>query len=139
VLKQYGYTSKQDKVYLQCFDAAELKRIKTELEPKMGMNLNLVQLIAYTDWNETQEKQPDGKWVNYSYDWMFKPGAMKQIAQYADGIGPDYHAGGGRLNAGPREADGDGERGACQQDAGASVYRACRPAAAVCHGRESAL
>jgi glycerophosphoryl diester phosphodiesterase len=36
-------------------------------------------------------KQPDGKWVNYSYDWMFKPGAMKQIAQYADGIGPDYH------------------------------------------------
>lgn len=91
VLKQYGYTSKKDKVYLQCFDAAELKRIKTELEPKRGMDLNLVQLIAYTDWNETQEKQPDGTWVNYSYDWMFKPGAMKQIAQYADGIGPDYH------------------------------------------------
>lgn len=91
VLKQYGYTSKKDKVYLQCFDAAELKRIKTELEPKRGMDLNLVQLIAYTDWNETQEKQPDGKWVNYNYDWMFKPGAMKQIAQYADGIGPDYH------------------------------------------------
>lgn len=91
VLKHYGYTSKKDKVYLQCFDAAELKRIKTELEPKRGMDLNLVQLIAYTDWNETQEKQPDGKWINYSYDWMFTPGAMKQIAQYADGIGPDYH------------------------------------------------
>ena len=28
VLKEYGYTSKQDKVYLQCFDANELKRIK---------------------------------------------------------------------------------------------------------------
>lgn len=56
---------------------------------KMGMDLNLVQLIAYTDWNETQQKQADGKWVNYSYDWMFKPGAMAQIAQYADGIGPD--------------------------------------------------
>lgn len=91
VLKEYGYTSKQDKVYLQCFDANELKRIKDELEPKMGMDLNLVQLIAYTDWNETQQKQADGKWVNYSYDWMFKPGAMAQIAQYADGIGPDYH------------------------------------------------
>jgi glycerophosphoryl diester phosphodiesterase len=90
VLKRYGYTSKQDKVYLQCFDAAELKRIKNSLEPKLGMNLKLVQLIAYTDWNETQEKQADGKWVNYSYDWMFKPGAMKQIAEYADGIGPDY-------------------------------------------------
>ena len=57
----------------------------------MGMDLNLVQLIAYTDWNETQQRQADGKWVNYSYDWMFKPGAMAQIAQYADGIGPDYH------------------------------------------------
>ncbi|CCK15263.1 Glycerophosphoryl diester phosphodiesterase,periplasmic [Cronobacter universalis NCTC 9529] len=90
-LKKYGYATKQDKVYLQCFDANELKRIKNELEPKMGMDLKLVQLIAYTDWNETQEKQADGKWVNYRYDWMFKPGAMKQIAQYADGIGPDYH------------------------------------------------
>ncbi|MGY5956180.1 glycerophosphodiester phosphodiesterase [Kosakonia sp. BK9b] len=90
VLKKYGYTRKDDKVYLQCFDANELKRIKHTLEPEMGMDLNLVQLIAYTDWNETQEQQPDGKWVNYSYDWMFKPGAMKQIAQYADGIGPDY-------------------------------------------------
>ncbi|SYX36660.1 Glycerophosphoryl diester phosphodiesterase precursor [Escherichia coli] len=55
------------------------------------MDLNLVQLIAYTDWNETQQKQPDGSWVNYNYDWMFKPGAMKQVAEYADGIGPDYH------------------------------------------------
>lgn len=45
----------------------------------MGMDLNLVQLIAYTDWNETQEKKPDGSWVNYNYDWMFKPGAMKQV------------------------------------------------------------
>ncbi|MCY0453372.1 hypothetical protein OVV62_26115, partial [Klebsiella pneumoniae] len=26
VMKEYGYTSKQDKVYLQCFDANELKR-----------------------------------------------------------------------------------------------------------------
>lgn len=91
VLKQYGYSAKDDNVYLQCFDANELKRIKHELMPKNGQNLKLVQLIAYTDWNETQEKKPDGSWVNYSYDWMFKPGAMKQIAQYADGIGPDYH------------------------------------------------
>ncbi|MDI5811212.1 hypothetical protein MJM95_27625, partial [Salmonella enterica subsp. enterica serovar Anatum] len=28
VLKKYGYTGKQDNVYLQCFDVAELKRIK---------------------------------------------------------------------------------------------------------------
>ncbi|GKM17989.1 hypothetical protein NUBL22822_03300 [Klebsiella pneumoniae] len=86
VLKEYGYTSKQDKVYLQCFDANELKRIKNELEPKMGMDLNLVQLIAYTDWNETQQKQADGKWVNYSYDWMFKPGAMARARGSVAGV-----------------------------------------------------
>ncbi|WP_445496299.1 glycerophosphodiester phosphodiesterase [Photorhabdus sp. SF281] len=91
VLKEYGYTKKSDKIYLQCFDANELKRIKNELEPKLGIDLKLIQLIAYTNWNETYEKHPNGKWVNYSYDWMFKPGAMKEVAQYADGIGPDYH------------------------------------------------
>lgn len=90
VLKQYGYSSKSDNVYLQCFDYNEVKRIKTELEPSRDMNLKLVQLVAYTDWEETQE-QKNGKWVNYSYDWMFEPGAMKTIARYADGIGPDYH------------------------------------------------
>lgn len=90
VLKEYGYTSKSSNVYVQCFDPNELKRIKNELEPKMGIDLKLVQLIAYTKWDETQE-QKDGKWVNYNYDWMFKPGAMEKIAQYADGIGPDYH------------------------------------------------
>ena len=91
VLKQYGYTGREDNVYLQCFDVNELQRIKKTLMPERGMNLKLIQLIAYTDWHETQWRKPDGTWANYSYDWMFKPGAMKQIAQYAEGIGPDYH------------------------------------------------
>ncbi|PKH19580.1 glycerophosphodiester phosphodiesterase [Enterobacterales bacterium CwR94] len=90
VLKKYGYTDKQHPVWLQCFDFNELKRIKNELEPKLGMDLKLVQLIAYTDWEETQE-QKDGKWVNYDYDWMFKPDAMPKLAKVVDGIGPDYH------------------------------------------------
>ncbi|AIX75194.1 glycerophosphodiester phosphodiesterase [Pantoea sp. PSNIH4] len=89
-LKRYGYSGRQDKVWLQCFDFNELKRIKTELEPKMGMDLRLVQLITETDSHETEELR-EGKWVNYSYDWMFKPGAMKELAKYVDGIGPDYH------------------------------------------------
>ncbi len=55
------------------------------------MDLKLVQLIAYTDWHETEEKDKDGKWINYSYDWMFKPGAMKEISKYADGIGPAWY------------------------------------------------
>lgn len=90
VLKQYGYASKSDNVYLQCFDYNEIKRIKTELEPQRGMNLKLVQLITETDSKETQEQQ-NGKWVNYSYDWMLQPGAMKTLARYVDGVGPDYH------------------------------------------------
>jgi len=90
VLKKYGYVNKDDNIYLQCFDPNETKRIHDELMPAMGMNLKLVQLIAQTDWQETFEKQADGTLVNYSYDWMFKPGAMKEIAKYADGIGPQY-------------------------------------------------
>lgn len=91
VLKKYGYDSKSDRVYLQTFDFNELKRIKTELLPKMGMDLKLVQLIAYTDWHETEEKNKEGKWGNYSYDWMFKPGSMAEISKYADGIGPGWY------------------------------------------------
>lgn len=90
MLKKYGYTGKNDAVYLQTFDFNELKRIKRELMPAMGMDVKLVQLIAYTDWKETEERQ-NGKWVNYSYDWMFKPGAMKEIARYADGVGPAWY------------------------------------------------
>ena len=56
MLKKYGYDKKSDMVYLQTFDFNELKRIKNELLPKMGMDLKLVQLVAYTDWHETEEK-----------------------------------------------------------------------------------
>ncbi|UOO82225.1 glycerophosphodiester phosphodiesterase [Uruburuella testudinis] len=90
MLKKYGYTRNSDAVYLQTFDFNELKRIKTELLPQMGMDIKLVQLVAYSDWGETQEQQ-GGKWVNYDYGWMFKPGAMKEIARYADGVGPAWY------------------------------------------------
>lgn len=87
VLKQYGYVSHSDKVYLQCFDANELQRIHNQLMPAMDMNLKLVQLMAYTDWNETMEYK-SGKAMPYSYDWMFEKDGMKKVAEYADGIGP---------------------------------------------------
>lgn len=91
ILKKYGYDQKSDRVYLQTFDFNELKRIKNELMPQLGMDLKLVQLVAYTDWHETEEKDAQGKWVNYSYDWMFKPGAMAEVTKYADGIGPGWY------------------------------------------------
>ncbi|NAZ54533.1 glycerophosphodiester phosphodiesterase [Vibrio toranzoniae] len=86
-LKQYGYLSKDDKVYLQSFDTNELQRINNELMPAMQMDLKLVQLMAYTDWNETMTYQGD-KATPYNYDWMFEDEGMKKVASYADGIGP---------------------------------------------------
>lgn len=86
-LKQYGYKDKDDLVYLQSFDANELKRIKTTLLPKLNMNIKLVQLVAETSWHETYELKGK-KFVPYSYDWMFEAGAMAKISEYADGLGP---------------------------------------------------
>lgn len=34
----------------------------------LGLDLPLHFLIAYTDWQETQEKISENKWRNYSYD-----------------------------------------------------------------------
>ncbi len=87
VLKKYGYTKKTDKVYLQCFDPNETKRIARQLMPAMGMDLKLVQLMAETSWNETMV-YTRGKPSPYNYDWMFQPGGMAEVAKYADGIGP---------------------------------------------------
>lgn len=91
VLKKYGYTSKTDLVYFQTFDYNELKRIKLELLPQLGMDLKLVQLLAYTDWKETQEKNRENEWINYNYDWMFTEDGIKEISKYADGIGPAWY------------------------------------------------
>ncbi|WP_373819191.1 glycerophosphodiester phosphodiesterase [Glaesserella sp.] len=91
ILKHYGYDEKSDPIYLQTFDFNELKRIKNELLPQLKMDLKLVQLVAYTDWHETEEKDSSGKWVNYNYDWMFKDGAMAEVAKYADGVGPGWY------------------------------------------------
>ncbi|MDO6497395.1 glycerophosphodiester phosphodiesterase [Photobacterium sanguinicancri] len=88
VLKEYGYTDKDSNVYLQTFDFNELKRIHDDLMPAMNMDLKLVQLMAYTDWNETMVYDAKGKAQPYDYDWMFEKGGMKTLGKYADGIGP---------------------------------------------------
>jgi len=87
ILHEYGYTQRQDRVFLQSFDAHELQRIKHDLLPEFGMNLKLVQLIAKTDWHLTYEKVGTD-WQPYDYNWMLEAGAMPRIAAYADGIGP---------------------------------------------------
>ncbi len=75
VLKQYGYTSKADKVFLQTFEFDELRIIKEEIFPAAGVDVNLVQLLGSAD----------------SYPWMFEAGGMARLAEFADGIGPSYN------------------------------------------------
>ena len=87
-LKAYGYDSEDDKVYVQCFDPIETRRIAEELMPAMSIDLKLVQLVAETNWNETMVSDGKGQFKPYDYDWMFKPGGMAEVAKYADGIGP---------------------------------------------------
>jgi len=73
VLKKYGYDSVDDKVYLQCFDEEELKKIKNELFPEMGMEVKLVQLIS-----------------SGNSPWIFREDGMEKVAEYACGIGPSH-------------------------------------------------
>jgi glycerophosphoryl diester phosphodiesterase len=87
VLRQYGYTKKEDPVYFQCFDPVELRRVRQELMPELGMDLELVQLMAYNDWREVNDYKNG---CNVDVEWMLKPGAMAEIAEYADAIGPHY-------------------------------------------------
>ncbi len=87
LLKQYGYSSKSDSVFLQCFDPNELKRIQYTLFPALDMQLKQVQLIAETDWLECQQFLGE-EIENYDFNWFYQAGAMQQVKQYADAISP---------------------------------------------------
>ena len=87
VLAEYGYTGKDDKAYLQTFDFNELKRIHDQLEPALGMDIRLVQLIAQNEWQETLEMR-EGNWQPYDFGWMHSAEGMKRLAEFADGVGP---------------------------------------------------
>jgi glycerophosphoryl diester phosphodiesterase len=73
MLKSYGYTSKQDKIFLQTFSFEELQIIREQILPAEGIELNLVQLIGDVS----------------SYPWMFEEDGMEKLSAFADGVGPD--------------------------------------------------
>jgi len=73
-LEQFGYTDKSAPVYVQCFDAKEVVRLRNELECK----LKIVQLIGENDWGESDT----------DYDVLKSADGLKSIAEVADGIGP---------------------------------------------------
>lgn len=74
VLNKYGYDSRDDPCFVQCFDASETRRLRDELQTQ----LRLVQLIGENEWNESDT----------DYDHLTTVEGVKEIAAYADGIGP---------------------------------------------------
>ena len=73
-IKEFGGADNPDLVYVQCFDAAEVRRIREEL----GCPWNLVQLIAENSWLESST----------DYDALLTPEGLAEIAELVDGIGP---------------------------------------------------
>src|SRR5262245_26533956 len=69
-LRAFGYSRAGDAAFVQCFDAAELARLKREL----GCELPLIQLVG-------SERE---------YDTLLTAAGLKSLADYAYGIGPHY-------------------------------------------------
>lgn len=73
-LAKSGYAKRTDNIFIQCFDPAELKRIRNE----PGTDFRLIQLLG--------ENGPDEAGIDF--DAMRTPAGLAEIARYADGIGP---------------------------------------------------
>ena len=73
-LHDHGFDERDDPVYLQCFDAATVHRIRHELR----CNLKLVQLVA----------APQASYGGSDYAAMLTEDGMQRLSATVDGIGP---------------------------------------------------
>ncbi|MGI9239043.1 MAG: glycerophosphodiester phosphodiesterase [Woeseiaceae bacterium] len=73
-LADYGYTEHSDAIYVQCFDATELRRLRHDL----GCRMKLVQLIGEDSWAESST----------GYAALRTQKGLDRLAQTVDGIGP---------------------------------------------------
>jgi len=69
-LAAFGYSDAGDPVFVQCFDAAELVRVKEQL----GCALKLIQLVG----------------AEPSYSELLTPAGLRRVTQYAVGLGPHH-------------------------------------------------
>lgn len=81
VLARYGYRTKTDKFYLQCFDLAEVRRLRGEL----GFHGKLVQLVGRYGAGENEHAATDDARDNSD---LLEPARLAEVARHADGIGP---------------------------------------------------
>lgn len=73
-LDGFGLGEADDPVFLQCFDAAETRRLREDL----GTRLKVVQLIADDRWGEAET----------SYARLMTADGLAEVAEYANAIGP---------------------------------------------------
>ena len=74
VMAEFGYKSRKDRAYLQCFDAQELIRVRETLD----CDLKLIQLIGENAWGETDT----------DFDELRSEKGLEVLAKTVDGIGP---------------------------------------------------
>jgi len=74
VLREFGYESHGDPVYVQCFDDQELVRLRDTHK----CELKLIQLIGENEWSEAAT----------DFDRLRSTDGLKQLAKRVDGIGP---------------------------------------------------
>ncbi|MGY0593551.1 MAG: glycerophosphodiester phosphodiesterase family protein, partial [Paraglaciecola chathamensis] len=73
-LRKHDLDDAEKAIYVQCFDYAELKRLRNEL----GAKVKLIQLLGENDWGESPT----------DYDELRTPEKLKELAAVAQGIGP---------------------------------------------------
>lgn len=78
ILRRYGYVTKKDSCWIQCFEVDEVKRIRNEL----GWEGRLLLLTG------AGRKNPDGSEAEH---W-FTPAGLAELSKFADGIGPSLGA-----------------------------------------------
>lgn len=74
VLDEYGYKNRDDSVFLQCFDATEVRRIREDL----GCELKMVQLIGENSWGESDT----------DYEPLKTAAGLARLAETVEGVGP---------------------------------------------------
>ena len=74
VLREHHLDDVSANIYIQCFDFAEIKRLREEL----GDEVKLIQLLAENSWNETPT----------NYDKLKTQEGIEELSRYVQGIGP---------------------------------------------------
>ena len=74
ILKQHGYQDASDPIFIQSFDSETLKSLRFEHKTR----LRLIQLIGENQW----------KLSATDFTYLKSKNGMKEVSQYADGIGP---------------------------------------------------